>query len=246
MAKAPRGSTRICEERPIGVQEASAVAYIDGNRFLVVDDEHGIFRCVPDEDPVPLEAGKGFADLEGICLDTDRRHAYVLAERDGSVWRFAHRDGELSSGERLGKLPRLNKKKNRGWEGIYFAPAGTFSDADELVGVHQDKPRRVGFFDAATLAERSCLRLPKPARKALGDLNDVAIHPKSHHLFVVSGKEGRLGELRITDGELELVRVYPLDTEKDDVPEGITFDSDGRMFIVTDGEGMLREMRLNA
>jgi hypothetical protein len=42
------------------------------------------------------------------------------------------------------------------------------------------------------------------------------------------------------------VRVYPLDTARDDVPEGITFGADARLYIVTDGEGMLREMRLNA
>ena len=234
------------QERPIGVQEASAVAHIGEDSFLVVDDEHGIFRCTPDADPVLIKAGKGLADLEGICLDAANRRVYVLAERDGSIWRFALKDGDLRDGKRLGKLPRLNKTKNQGWEGIYFAPAGTLGDADELVAVHQVAPRRVGFFDATTLNERSSLRLPKKARKLLGDLNDIAIHPTTKHLFVVSGKAGKLGELRVQDGKLVLVRVYPLDTARDDVPEGITFGEDGRLWIVTDGEGMLREMKLNA
>lgn len=222
------------------------MAQIGDGVFVVVDDEHGLFRCVADEEPVALDAGKGLADLEGVCVDAAGEHVFVLAERDGGVWRFQLADGVLSGGKRLGKLPRLNKKKNQGWEGIAFAAAGTFAPTSELVAVHQVRPRCVGFFDAQTLSERVSMRLPKAARKALGDLNDVAIHPQSHHLFVVSGKAGKLGELRVAGDELELVRVYPLATERDDVPEGITFGSDGRLWIVTDGEGMLREVKLNA
>lgn len=244
MAKPARASARITAESPIGVQEASAVAPLGNGTFLVVDDEHGIFRCRPDEDAVPLDAGRGLSDLEGICVGGS--NVYVLAERDGSVWRFSLTGGDLTEGERLGKLPRLNKRKNQGWEGIYYAPKGVLGEAEELVAVHQVSPRRIAFFDASTLGERVSMRLPKKARKALGDLNDVAIHPDTHHLFVVSGKAGVLGELRVVDDELELIRIYPLETERDDVPEGITFDDDGQLWIVTDGEGMLREMKLNA
>ncbi len=233
-------------ERPIGVQEASGLAHVEDDRFLVVDDEKGIYLCRPDEPPVSLEAGSGLADLEGICFDANKDHAYVLAERDGSVWKHKHDDGALDGGARLGKLGNLNKRKNQGWEGIYFAAAGTFADRDELVAVHQTKARVVGFFDAETLSARVLFDLPKKARKLLGDLNDVAVHPTTKHIFVVSGKAGRLGELAVVDGKLELVRVYPLDTGKRDVPEGITFTSDGRLFVCTDGEGMLREIALNA
>ncbi len=245
MAKPSRGTARVARERPLGVQEASGVAHLGGDQFLVIDDEHGVFRCSPDSDPVPLDAARGFADLEGICVDEGGRHAYVLAERDGSVWRFGLADGDLTEGKRLGKLPRLNKKKNQGWEGIAFARAGTLSERAELVAVHQVGPRRVGFFDAETLHERATLALPKDARRALGDLNDVTLHPTHPHLFVVSGKAGRLAELAVRGDALELVRLYPLETAQYDVPEGVTFGTDGRLFVVTDGEGMLRELELN-
>jgi uncharacterized protein YjiK len=244
MSKSPKGTLRLVHERPLGVQEASGVVALAGGTFLVVDDEAGIFRCAPDDDPVQLDVGMGLSDLEGICVSADGSVAYVLAERDGSVWRF-ELDPELGDGDRLGKLPKLGKKKNQGWEGIAFAKAGTFSDDDELVGVHQVSPRRVGFFDAETLRPRLTLRMPKRARKQLGDLNDVAIHPGTSHLFVLSGKEGCIGELSVSDDALELVQLYPVDTAKDDVPEGLTFDSDGRLWLVTDGEGMLRELKLH-
>ena len=246
MGKSPEGTLRLVHERPIGVQEASAIAVIAEGTFLVVDDEAGVFRCMPDSDPVQLDVGTALSDLEGICVNGDRTFAFVLGERDGSVWRFGLAGGRLGEGERLGKLPKLAKKKNQGWEGIAFAEAGTFSDHDELVGVHQAGPRRVGLFDARTLRPRLTLRLPKRARKRLGDLNDVAIEPTTSHLFVLSGREGRIGELRLDDDSLELVQIYPVDTARDDVPEGLTFDSDGRLWLVTDGEGMLRELKLHA
>jgi len=242
--------TRLLQEHALGVQEASAVAIIADDTFLVVDDEAGIFRCTPGDDPVQLAVGSALSDLEGICVSGDGTGAFVLGERDGSVWRFQLADGELSDGLRLGKLPRLatktKKKKNQGWEGIAFAIAGTFSDHDELVAVHQVGPRRVGLFDAETLEPRLTLRLPKAARKGLGDLNDVAIHPETAHLFVLSGKAGAIGELSVDDDALELVQIHSVETARDDVPEGLTFDSAGRLWLVTDGEGMLRELKLHA
>ena len=55
----------------LGVQEASGVAAVGNSTFLVVDDEHGIFRCVAGHAPRQLDAGKGLADLEGIAVTAD-------------------------------------------------------------------------------------------------------------------------------------------------------------------------------
>jgi uncharacterized protein YjiK len=236
----------VLREGAIGVQEASAVARIGADTFLVVDDEAGIFRCGPGVDPVKLDVAMALSDLEGICVNADGSAAFVLSERDGSVWRFRLIGGLLSDGLRVGKLPALSKKKNQGWEGIAFADAGRYFEGAELVAVHQVGPRRVGFFDAETLQPRELLRLPKQARKRLGDLNDVAIQPTTSHIFVLSGKAGRIAELSVGDGELQLVQTYAIESTKRDVPEGLTFDADGGLWLVTDGEGMLRELKLHA
>jgi uncharacterized protein YjiK len=242
MGKRAIKGLRVLQQHPLGVQEASGVAVLDEDTFLVVDDEAGIFRCVLGDDPVQLDVGRALSDLEGICLSPDGAFAFVLAERDGSVWRFHLKDGELGDGDRLGKLPKLNDEKNQGWEGIAFAAAGTFSESAELVAVHQVGPRRVGFFDPETLEPRQLLRLPKRARKRLGDLNDLAIDPRSSNLLVLSGKAGRIAELRVNGDELELLQTAAVDTAKSDVPEGLTFDANGGLWLVTDGEGMLRQL----
>ncbi|MBW2456910.1 MAG: SdiA-regulated domain-containing protein [Deltaproteobacteria bacterium] len=200
------GQAVVVSQRPLGVQEASGVAHLGGDRFLVVDDESGIFRCPIDGEATQLAAGQGLRDLEGVCVTPDGSHAYVLSERDGSLWRFALADGELGDGKRVGRLPRLSKKKNQGWEGITIAPAGLWSDQDELVAVHQSKPRCVAVLDPVSLEPRVTAGLPKAARKRLGDLNDVTVDPHHGHVLVLSGKAGMIGELAFEGEQLRLLR----------------------------------------
>ena len=141
---------RVAAEQTLGVQEASAVARLPSGGFLVVDDEKGIFRCTlaastdDEAEPELLDAARGLSDLEGICLDDRGESAWVLAERDGAVWKHAVQADRLGPGSRVGTLPRLNERKNHGWEGIAYAPAGVLASDATLVAVHQTKPRRVG------------------------------------------------------------------------------------------------------
>mgnify|MGYP001175529864 CR=1 FL=1 len=83
------------ESWALGVQEASAVAPLADGSLLVVDDEQGVFHCRRGETPVVLAAIAGLADLEGLCLDPAGERAWVLAERDGSVWRYQVEGGDF-------------------------------------------------------------------------------------------------------------------------------------------------------
>jgi len=241
--KARYGKARSLATRALGVQEASSLAPMRDGSFLVVDDEHGIFRCPPDGSAVQLDAGQGLADLEGVAITPDGKHAYVLSERDGSVWRFGVDGDDLQGGERLGNLPRLAKALNHGWEGIAFAAAGAFGEHLQLLAAHQVKPRRIGVFDAETLEQRLMVRLPKNARKAIGDLNDITVDADGR-ILLLSGKRGCIAKMRLVDDVLSLVRVYRVETAKDDVPEGISIDTEGRVWICTDGKGMLHQLEL--
>ena len=241
-AKARRAET--VREHATGIEEASGVAPLPDGSFLVVDDEEGVFRLALQGEPESLAAGRGLADLEGVCVAHDGASAWVLAERDGGVWRFEMAQGKLRNGVRIGALPRLNDRKNAGWEGLAFAPAGTWADAPRLVAAHQRKPRSISIVEPDSLRVDRTFSLPKAAKKALDDLNDVAVHPESGEIVVLSGKAGRLARLERDGEELELRGLYSVEEHDDDVPEGLAYDSSGRLWIVWDGSGRLREIRL--
>jgi uncharacterized protein YjiK len=242
--KASHPRARVLQEHALGVQEASGVARLADGDLLVVDDEHGVFRCPIGGSPRNLEVARGLKDLEGICISSDGATAWLLSERDGGIWKHAIVDGELLDGTRVGELPRQSSRKNQGWEGIAYAAPGVLGQAATLVAVHQKKPRAVGLFDADTLAERRIIPLDKRSKKALGDLNDVAVNPDDGRLLVVSGKKGMLAELSVEQDGLVVHRLFRVEHDDDDVPEGVTYDGEGRLWLVTDGKGWLRELSL--
>ncbi len=237
------GRVEVVGEWTLGVHEASGIACLGHDTLLAVDDERGVIHTRLGASPTLLDAGRGISDLEGICVTPEGDHAYVLAESDGSVWRFDISGDALVDRQRLGALPRVGKKKNRGWEGLSYAPAGTFSRGAELIAAHQAKPRLLGFFAVDGLTPRLTRRLPKAARKALGDLNDVAVDGTGR-ILVLSGRSGRIAELRLVDDELELICVYRIDSDDDDVPEGLTIDARGHVWLCSDGRGTLRHLVL--
>jgi sugar lactone lactonase YvrE len=159
------------------------------------------------------------------------------------VWRFSIRGHDLTEGRQLGRLPRLSKEKNKGWEGIFVVDAGVLAAEAVILAVHQAKPRRIGMFDAETLQQRSLLRLPKTARKNIDDLNDVAVAPDGR-ILLLSGRCGRIAELDLETGSLVLQAIYQIETATGDVPEGITVDAEGRIWICTDGKGLLHQVEL--
>ncbi|MEM9874739.1 MAG: SdiA-regulated domain-containing protein [Myxococcota bacterium] len=227
----------------LGVPEASGVARLPDGRFLVVDDERGPFLCRPDHAPEVVATATPLSDLEGVAVSDDGASMWLLSERDGSVWRGPVEGEDERPLTRLGALPRLGKRRNRGWEGLAWAPAPTLGGRDFLVATHQRQPRVVGLFDPVTLAPHATFPLPRAARKSLGDLNDVTVHPQTGRLLVVSGRKARLAELALAGGEFELIHVWRLPGgKKDGVPEGITYDQHGSLWVVTDGEGWLYEL----
>lgn len=231
-------------ERKLGLKEASGVAWLGAERFLVVDDERGLFWCEAGHDPTPAGVGLELGDLEGICLSEDGRMVNLLVERDGCIWQAELSDDDLGPAREIGRLPKLNDERNQGWEGIAVAPAGTLGAEALLVAVHQVSPRRVGLFSLEGVEQKMLWRLPKKARKVVDELNDVTVDPRTGHLLVLSGKAGALVELRVEGGELAFVRALRIATKKSDIPEGLTTGEEGRVWIVTDGKGMLREHAL--
>ena len=233
---------RLSEEKT-GVREASAVACLAPERFLLVDDERGVFVYAPDEGSREVLAAQTLRDLEGACVAPDGR-GFVLAESDGSVHAFTIDAGEPSDARRVGRLPAISERANRGWEGLTWIPSGVAGEEPALAAVHQDKPRVVALFDPRDLSARGTFHLPKRARKALDKLSDLTWNPEAQTLLVLSGRAGRIAELRFANGALELVSLLRVDSDGNDVPEGLCVDDAGTLWVVTDGKGHLRAYRL--
>jgi uncharacterized protein YjiK len=257
-ASLPVVHLKVLNKSRLGVPEASGIAPLGGKRFVVVDDERGVFVARPGEKPRTILAPskhRAARALEGVTLTPDRLQARVLSERGGKVF-----DVSLSGDpdpRKVGALPELGTARNRGWEGHALLPAHLAWDGSpHLVAVHQAKPRRIGIFSWDTLRTEAIFKLPSRVADVLDKLSDVAVHPRSGNLFVLSGRAHRIVEFKVTarsrvasnhlldHAELSPLRVFDVPERRKDVPEALSFDDEGRLWVATDGRGRLYELRL--
>jgi uncharacterized protein YjiK len=83
--------------------------------------------------------------------------------------------------------------------------------------------------------------LPSELEKLLKNLSGVAVSPLTGNLFLLSGKSRRIVEIMTTldKGMKEITIVSKTDIvgSLTGHPEGICFDSNGNIVVVTDGSG---------
>lgn len=237
----PIGPSRLelTSERSLPVESASGILSLGDGRFLVVDDDKGIYRLGKNGKTKRLLSSKKHKklnDLEGITHDTTGRGALVISERTGEVMRVGFKPDDdkidLSKPKKLGRLPKLSKRfSNNGWEGIDIMPGRFFEDGEpRLVAVHEAKPRRVGVFSYPDFQESSILKLPKAARSEAKDLSDVAVDPSTGRIFVLSDRSKSILELELKGptrrfpqerASLSLVGVTDVPTRKGAKPEAL-------------------------
>jgi uncharacterized protein YjiK len=242
----------VLSQERTAAREASGVAVHAAGILLVVDDEAGIFAHVRGKELVeePIAEIDG---CEGIALDEAGRTLFVVCEDARKVTAFAVRARgkslTLGEPEKRGALPRLGSKRNKGWEGLAVRPGRFESDRrPRLVAVHEGKPRRVGIFPLDDLDGGEILDLPDDVLGALDDLSDVAVHPKSGHLFLLSDESSALAEVEVIGGRkgrtLATVRIEPLPIDAGLKPEGICFDAAGDLWLVSEEDRMLRRLKV--
>ena len=227
------------------VPQASGVACVGSGRFLVADDDHGVYladaggaaELVASRDEHPE-----LRDLEGICLGPDGS-VWVLSERTSAVLALPlERAGDhvhLGPPRLVGELEHLAKKRNKGWEGI------ARGDGPTVLSCHEARPRRVGVFRASDLRTEALLSLPADLGDALPDLSDLTVDPASGHLLLLSDESATLAEVAVrceggVPRALETVGVTRLALGKREKAEGLCFDEDGILWLVTDGKPRLR------
>lgn len=236
----------------LAVEEASALAPLPGGRFLLADDERGVLVASVDgasEVVRSAQGDKALRDLEGLCLSPDGTLAYALSELGGRISQISltekGRTLKVGTARHLGSLPRIGKVKNKGWEGLSVLPRQFSRDGKEqLVAVHEGKPKRVGLFRLPSLETEAILKLHRKARDLLGDLADVAVCPQTGHFFVLSDESRRIAELVCEGEQLSLLGCFDLPLPKREKPEGLAFDGPGTLWVVTDGSSRLLRLKV--
>jgi len=248
----------VMSSRKVGIAEASGLAHLDDETVLVADDERGIYICDADGNEEKLLSSKdhkSLRGLEGICMSSDGRKAYVVSEGEREVHEIAiERDGEKYRAHpphRLGRLPKLGDVENKGWEGLDVLPGHLSQDGqDRLVAVHEGNPRKIGLFPLPDLEPMELVSLPPPFDDSLHDLSDIAVHPKTGHLFLLSDESSAIAEVAIernhTAGpgallssvQLRPLGQFELPPDNDAKPEGLSFRGD-ELWVIGDGDHRL-------
>lgn len=243
----------------LDIASASGVVALGEGRFLVVDDDKGIYLQSGDDASKVKCAKKHdeLKDLEGICRTPDGKGVLVVSEERGEVYRLKIKDDgedfDLGKPEKIGRLPKLSKTgSNKGWEGIEVVPGKFFDDGKpRIVAVHEGTPKRIGVFSYPDLDDAVLLALPKNVERSLKDLSDITVDPKTGHLFVLSDESESIVELALTTKKksapgalieslaLETVSRTDVDTKKHEKPEGLAFGPDGRLYVAMDGRSAL-------
>lgn len=225
----------------LDVPQASGVTCVGGGRFLVVDDDHGVYLAREDGSSELVAARDdhpALRDLEGICVGPDG-DAWVLSERTSAVLALPiERDGDaisVGAPRLVGEVEHVAKKKNKGWEGIALWPG----DPPRVIACHEAKPRRVGVF-GADLSTVAFLELPASLEDELEDLSDLTVDPETGHLLLLSDESAAVAEVAVrfargVPAALERVSLTRLDLGKKEKPEGLCFDEHGTLWLVTDG-----------
>jgi len=233
----------------LGVESASAIAPLGEGLALVVDDDEGIFLADSAGRATLLrgkEDARGLGDLEGLCLGDEGATVYAVSEKKGEVFSLPLRRGEgkvtLGDPSLLGRLARPGDGKNKGWEGAaWLPPSASPGGVACLVAVHEAKPMALGLFTLPDLRALRLIELDGPFEEWMRDASDVAVCPVTGHLFLLSDRSQRIVEARLVDGatRLEAIGAFDLELAPEEKPEGIAFESDSRLVVVTDDQGRL-------
>ncbi|MFZ5950916.1 MAG: SdiA-regulated domain-containing protein [Candidatus Rifleibacteriota bacterium] len=229
----------------INIPEASAITSLNDGSFLVVDDEEGVYHLNQKLEAKMLLSSSEFSfldELEGICLSVDQKTVYLLSEDGGRIIKTQlqqSKDGmKLSRPEVLGSLASIGNTRNKGYEGITTI---ILNGKEHLLAVHQENPTALAIFSLPELNKITMCKIPDEISELLDNLSDVTIDHRNGHLLLLSGKSGRIVELKAQIDkdieELEVVSSIKIKGRLNGKPEGICFDSEEKMVVVTDGGG---------
>jgi uncharacterized protein YjiK len=238
------------------VAEASDVAALPGGRFVVVSDTSDTAQVVNVDGsltPVKLPGiPDGDSQLEGVAYDPVRKHLLVVREEAHELRRYEW-DPDSKRPPKLEKVFSLDYQgpKNKGFEGIAYLRADQSPQkVPQLLLAKEGQPRELWLHDDGGRETKSKVELEKEVFTACKDFSAVAVDPLTGHIFISSDESATCVQVRLVrDGQKvrgELVQAFPLRDEAGKAlkrVEGLTFDQDGNLYVLTENDGLLRRLK---
>jgi hypothetical protein len=252
-----------------GIEQQSALTFVSPEvGFIVASDDSSALWAIkpngPELEKTRLRKDDGELDgIEGMRFNPRDSRLRVLSENSRKVWELKLELGgdkpRLSAPKAIGKLEKIGKKKNKGFEGLDLLPAELSPDKTEYqLAINEGKPRRIAFLDPKTLEVQGLADVPESLRSALPDLSDSAVSPQGT-LFLLSDEGNAFVELAIRKLDRGVGRgrslpqwtLVPLETTQIDTrelplagaerlqPEGLSFDHQGNLWVACEANGLL-------
>ncbi|WP_299101875.1 SdiA-regulated domain-containing protein [uncultured Winogradskyella sp.] len=221
---------------PKSLNEISGIVWLSSNMFACVEDESGtVFIYNTKEQTITKEikfAGKG--DYEAIAINDN--DAYILRS-DGLIYEVKNYDSEnLETSKIATSFKQYNNMESltldRGNDQLLITPKDYDFGKKHIKSIYKiplsskkmDANPIINIDLKANILEDF---KKKKIRETLSP-SDIAVHPKTKDIYVI---DGRNPKLLILNSEGEIKDVFELDKHKFAQPEGITFSTDGRLFI---------------
>ncbi|MCP4120143.1 MAG: hypothetical protein GY751_00125 [Bacteroidetes bacterium] len=234
------------------LDEISAISWIGNKQLAAIQDEKGILYTVSTKNG-EIKSKFSFGDkmdYEGLARRKDRLFAL---SSNGVLYTIDPK--KVSSGE----APiRLSVESKAELEGIcyddvrkhfllaYKTSEGISSTDQRHVYVYKAGRKyhsRVPFLTISNQKIRKFMERSEHQSRKLGELvddhkskseaifqpSDIAVHPITGHIYLVSAVNELL--LVVDPGNKEIVYLHQFDKDHLNQPEGITFDSDGDLYI---------------
>jgi|GEM_PF-63482 len=219
--------------------EISGIAWDSKNNvFLAINDESDRLFII-DRESMSVKEELQFGDkgdyedlaiLNGIT--------YILRS-DGMITKFVRDSVGKSSGLDIGTI---NLSGTNDFETLYSDASRNAlvvicknckTDGENSVSAFAFYPDSIGYDDHPLFTiDAEKIRELSPVKTSKFQPSAAAIHPITHQLFILSSASKQLA---ITDLDGKVEAVYRLSPKLFPQPEGITFQSDGDMFISNEG-----------
>ena len=250
---------RFAESYELDVKQPSGLAYIpELDRFVAIDDssrtlvvfELTKLKLKADRlDSRPHKKDK-ISDFEGITYDPERRRLITVSERSRRIRVFrllaGRRAGKLSGLQQVGdaRLPKLGDNPNKGIVGLAFLPGRFAPDRrSHIVAVNEADPEGGPADRSRNAEDRAHAGTAGEMGQGHRRLVRLCARPAVRTSVPAERREpaaARASSLRIKRGALDLAKMRRFDIEgrgtgKIEQPEGIVFDSDGDLYLTSEG-----------